>query len=206
MPCSGNKSELCGGSSRVSVYNLTSYVPPTTVKAVGTYAYKGCYNEATKGRLLSGPSFTNTTGMTVEACVAFCQASSPSQPYAGVEYGQECYCGSSISSTATTASDSSCNMLCTGNKKEFCGAGSLLNVYFNNPNSVAGNGQVDSNNAPNPATIVANTNPPTPVPSSSSGFTSAAGSIVSTASTTAAGSSTVASATPSTTTGAHARR
>jgi len=200
MPCSGNSSEICGGNSRLSVYNLTSYVPPTIVKAVGSYAYEGCYNEPTKGRLLGGPAYTNMTGMTVEACVAFCQASSPSQPYAGVEYAQECYCASSLPSSASTVSDSSCNMLCTGNRKEFCGAGSLLNVYYNNPNSVAGNGQVDSNNAPNAATIIPNTNPPTSIPPTSSSPASSTSSIVSSVSTTAAGSTTTTSAAASTTT------
>ena len=200
MPCSGNSSEICGGSSRLSVYNLTSYVPPTTVRAVGSYVYEGCYNEGTNGRLLGGPMYTNTTGMTVEACVAFCKDSSPSQAYAGVEYAQECYCASSLPSSASTVSDSSCNMLCTGNNKEFCGAGNLLNVYYNNPNSVAGNGQVDSNNAPNAATIVPNTNPSTSTPSISPSSTNSAGSAVS------VGSSTTTAAVVSTTTVAPARR
>ncbi|MCJ1408115.1 hypothetical protein MMC19_002188, partial [Ptychographa xylographoides] len=128
MACTGNSSELCGGSSRLSVYNLTTYAPPAVVSAVGNYISQGCYNELANRRLLNGPSFTNATGMTVEACVGFCKGSSPSQAYAGVEYAQECYCGSSLPTGATTAPASSCNMLCKGNNKEFCGAGNLLNV------------------------------------------------------------------------------
>ncbi|MCJ1242521.1 hypothetical protein MMC14_010529, partial [Varicellaria rhodocarpa] len=137
MACTGNSSELCGGPSRLSVYNLTTFVPPTTVKAVGSYVLKGCYHEASNSRLLTGPAYTNSTGMTVESCVSYCAAASPTQAYAGVEYGGECYCGSSLLSAATTADIDSCNMLCTGNGKEFCGAGSLLNVYHNEPNTVS---------------------------------------------------------------------
>ncbi|MCJ1476788.1 hypothetical protein MMC13_005457 [Lambiella insularis] len=172
MACSGNSSELCGGSNRLSVYNLTTYVPPTTAKAVGSYVSQGCYKEATNGRLLGGPSFTNTTGMTVELCVNFCQAASPSQAYAGVEYGQECYCASSLPSTTIATSVSSCNTLCKGNNKEFCGASSLLNVYYYNPNSVS-NGVLASNNSPNPATISANTVAPTSSSSAVSGASTA---------------------------------
>lgn len=158
MPCNGNSSEICGGSSALSVYNLTTYVPPTTVKAVGSYVSKGCYQESTTGRLLSGASYTNATGMTVESCVAFCKTNN--QAYAGLEYAKECFCGTSFPTTAATASLSSCNMLCTGNHKEFCGAGGLLNMYYNDPTSVNSAGDPNSINQPNVASVAANTTAP----------------------------------------------
>lgn len=160
MPCSGNKTELCGGNNRLSVYNLTTYVPPTTVKQVGTYLSQGCYNEAANGRVLSGASYTNATAMTVESCVNFCNAKG--SDYAGIEYAQECYCADSLPSTATTADPSKCNMLCSGNSNEFCGAASFLNVYKNTPNSVSSAGTPKMANALNRATIKANTTVPIP--------------------------------------------
>lgn len=160
MACTGNKTELCGGPSRLSVYNLTTFVPPTTVKQVGTYLSQGCYNEASNGRLLSGQSYTNNTGMTVESCVEFCQASGAT--YAGLEYAQECYCGSSLASSAQVADASKCNMLCTGNSKEFCGAGSILNVYKNTPSSVSSAGTPKTANTLNKAVIKPNTTEPAP--------------------------------------------
>lgn len=92
------------------------------------------------GRLLSGPSYTNATGMTVESCVQFCQASNPTMKFAGMEYAEECYCANSLPSTATTASAGACNMLCTGNRKEYCGGSGLLNVYEYNATSVGSQG------------------------------------------------------------------
>ena len=160
MACSGNTSEICGGRSRISVYNLTTYVPPTTVKSVGTYVSQGCYLEATTGRLLSGPSYTNKTGMTVESCVAFCAGQKIPLAYAGVEYAQECYCAASLPATAVMTDASSCNMLCTGNKKEFCGAGKHLNILYNDPSAVAP-ATVSSANA---ATISPNTAAPAATP------------------------------------------
>lgn len=86
MACSGNQYELCGGPSRLSVYNSTTYVPPSTVQTAGNYTFKGCFAEGSAGRLLNNGGYTNSTGMTVESCVSYCEASS--HAYAGVEYGQ----------------------------------------------------------------------------------------------------------------------
>lgn len=61
--------------------------------------------------------------------------------YAGVEYARECYCAASLPSSASLASSAgSCNMLCTGNSKEYCGGSSVLNVYAYNATSVGANG------------------------------------------------------------------
>ena len=130
MACVGNSSEICGGSSRISVYNLTTFVPPAIVQKAGNYSFQGCYNELPNARLLSGPSYSNGTGMTVESCVNFCSSQSPAQPYAGVEYASQCFCGATLPSTATmAASNNTCSMTCSGNNKEYCGGPGLLDVY-----------------------------------------------------------------------------
>lgn len=118
------------------MYNLTTYVPPTTVKSVGTYVSKGCYKEATTGRLFNGAAYTNATAMTVESCVAFCSSQKTPQQYAGVEFGQECFCSNTLPTSAVSATPDKCDMPCPGNKKEFCGAGGSLGVYYNDPNAV----------------------------------------------------------------------
>jgi len=46
------------------------------------------FRDAVATRTLTSATFTNTTGMTVEACVGFCDAQS--FIYAGVEFAQEC--------------------------------------------------------------------------------------------------------------------
>jgi WSC domain len=137
MACKGNKYEICGGADRLSVFWSTTYVLPSNPQVVDNYVYEGCYHEAAVGRLLPGPSYTNSTGMTVESCVDFCRAESPSLTYAGVEYAQECYCATTLASTATSVPNSQCSMLCKGNDKEYCGAGLLLNVYNYNPSAAA---------------------------------------------------------------------
>lgn len=70
--------------------------------------------------------------MTVEACQAKCAG----YTYFGVEYGRECYCGNTMAASATLKPDSDCNMICAGDKWEYCGAGNRLNVYVKNGTAV----------------------------------------------------------------------
>ncbi|OBZ73298.1 putative fungistatic metabolite [Grifola frondosa] len=89
----------------------------------------GCFTDGNPGgRTLGSATFTNTTGMTVESCVAFCAGQS--FIYAGVEYAQECWCGNTIANGGTNVTDTDCDSPCTGNPNETCGAGNRLNVYW----------------------------------------------------------------------------
>lgn len=96
------------------------------------------------GRTFSSASYAGT-GMTVESCISFCSTGANSYIYAGVEYADECCelneffsgawltladCGNSFAAGSTSVSLSQCNMPCSGNSAEFCGAGNLLNVYW----------------------------------------------------------------------------
>ncbi|KAI9893661.1 MAG: hypothetical protein M1814_005876 [Vezdaea aestivalis] len=136
-PCGGNSAQTCGGSSRLNVYNYTMWVPPRTVPSVGSYMSQGCFKEV-PGRAITGFSFVNQTGMTVELCVGVCQ--NKGFTYAGLEYAYECYCGNAISDKSVQVDTRSCNKLCSGSQTEFCGAGSLLNVYMNQPGNVTQQG------------------------------------------------------------------
>ncbi|CZR70098.1 uncharacterized protein PAC_19999 [Phialocephala subalpina] len=94
----------------------------------GTWAYQGCYTDV--GRTLTGASYTNTTGMTDEACVAFCNSNQ--FIYAGTEYSSQCFCGATIASTATQVNGTTdCTMPCSGNFSEPCGGLSRLSVFWN---------------------------------------------------------------------------
>lgn len=65
--------------------------------------------------------------MTIEACISFC--SSKALQYAGTEYSGECWCGSALASGTSQLADSQCNMACSGNASEPCGAGSKLSLF-----------------------------------------------------------------------------
>ena len=66
--------------------------------------------------------------MTDESCISFCAGQG--YPYAGTEYAGQCYCGSQLASTGTVAPQTDCDMGCTGNASEACGAGNRLTVFY----------------------------------------------------------------------------
>ncbi|KAK5999914.1 hypothetical protein QM012_005002 [Aureobasidium pullulans] len=61
-------------------------------------------------------------------CASTCQ--SLGYKYAGTEYGSECWCSNSAPTSSTKATD--CNMACSGDSTQTCGAGNRLSVYVNN--------------------------------------------------------------------------
>ncbi|KAF9265003.1 WSC-domain-containing protein [Marasmius fiardii PR-910] len=96
----------------------------------GNWTSQGCYTDNVNGagRTLNAASFTDGTAMTVEKCTSFCD--SKSFIYSGVEFGGECYCDNNIHIGVKVAA-TDCNMACTGNHNELCGAGNRLNVFWN---------------------------------------------------------------------------
>ncbi|KAJ3314470.1 hypothetical protein HDU76_002415 [Blyttiomyces sp. JEL0837] len=158
MACQANANEVCGGPNAISLFqNLNTSVPttttttsivatsPTSTTSTSTaptptttgWSSIGCYYDAVNGaaRVFDGagpnPGVQLGAGYTVEACEIGCQTKSSSYVYSGVEYGGECWCGPSIIN-AQKAPDSDCNMPCTANSAEICGAGSRLSLSFYN--------------------------------------------------------------------------
>ncbi|KJA23963.1 hypothetical protein HYPSUDRAFT_201077 [Hypholoma sublateritium FD-334 SS-4] len=151
MPCTGNSAEICGGSSRINIYQstaistapppppssttttatTTSANPPTptpTIKqTAGTYQYKGCFEDgvATTWRTLAN-GLTVSGGVNAERCAAACQAAG--FPLAGLEFGQECWCDTFME-IVDVRPDSECNKPCVADSTELCGAGSRIAVY-----------------------------------------------------------------------------
>ncbi|WVQ72276.1 hypothetical protein IAR50_001826 [Cryptococcus sp. DSM 104548] len=96
------------------------------------YTVTGCIAEGTSGRALAGATFSSTN-MTRGICVQWCE--DQGFPLAGMEYGSECYCGTSIQNGATNTTlldDSECNYACADNSYENCGGSATLTL-FNNP-------------------------------------------------------------------------
>ncbi|EMD36066.1 hypothetical protein CERSUDRAFT_115979 [Gelatoporia subvermispora B] len=112
------------------------------------WTFFGCFTDNPGARTLTGPTFTNTTSMTVESCVDFCN--DQSFIFAGVEFAQECYCGNAMDNGGTNTSLTDCSTACTGNADELCGAGDRLDVYWSGvqpappPETVAAVGLWDS--------------------------------------------------------------
>ncbi|KAM0339913.1 hypothetical protein ACHAPU_010745 [Fusarium lateritium] len=135
MACAGNLTQYCGGPNFLTIWNDTSFVQPEelivnqTNISKGMATYYGCWNEGKNARALTSDSKSDTTGMTNENCVAFCQAGG--YLYAGTEYAQECYCGNEISNGGSNITDiTQCSMQCKGDIFSYCGAGNKLSVWL----------------------------------------------------------------------------
>lgn len=93
------------------------------------WTYKGCYIDNANGRVLPVQQPDSTT-QTVESCISAC--SQLGYSVSGTEYGSQCFCGNAIySGGALAPSDTDCNMACSGNAAEKCGAGNRLSIYSN---------------------------------------------------------------------------
>ncbi|KAK8056549.1 hypothetical protein PG993_001776 [Apiospora rasikravindrae] len=90
--------------------------------------YLGCASEV-PARVLNQLT-TSGDDMTIDKCLAFCAGAR--LPLAGLEYGRECYCGTSLTPPSALGSPDACRMRCAGNKDQVCGGPGLLSVFRNN--------------------------------------------------------------------------
>ncbi|KAJ7662114.1 WSC domain-containing protein [Mycena polygramma] len=100
------------------------------------WAYVACTKEPANGRLLNGYSFTSAS-LTVENCISTCE--SRGFTFAGLEYANECHCGTGYSAPALAATETDCSMPCAGKASEMCGGWYRLSVYSSESTSGSNN-------------------------------------------------------------------
>ncbi|KAJ7122651.1 galactose oxidase [Mycena crocata] len=142
MACVGNISEFCGGPNRLTVYNYTGtdLPPPPTggggdgggEKGIATdlpdpWAYVGCFVDGATGRVLTTQIVPDNANLTMESCVASCDALNFT--IAGGEFAIQCFCGNELIEGAAPAPESDCNLACGGNSTQACGNGNRLSIY-----------------------------------------------------------------------------
>lgn len=146
MACTGNATEVCGGSNRVNIYSYYSGATATSTAvsstkvsasstasattsaiAIAGWTALGCYTDVVGARTLTTEIYSIAgSAMTVELCTAACKAAGFT--LAGLEYGGECYCDTAIMNTGTLATDG-CTMACNGNAAEICGGSYRISVW-----------------------------------------------------------------------------
>ncbi|KAL4222352.1 Cell wall integrity and stress response component 2 [Mactra antiquata] len=85
----------------------------------------GCYTDNASNRKLTNMA-PYTQSRTIEQCIAYCKTNG--YLFAGLEYGNECYCDDQMKITAMV-SNTDCTMRCPGDLTQACGAGGLISVY-----------------------------------------------------------------------------
>ncbi|KAF7543009.1 hypothetical protein G7Z17_g11090 [Cylindrodendrum hubeiense] len=112
-------------SSETAVSTTSSALPSVSGLPTG-WAYKGCYIDPA-GRAMDGAPGSPSSSNTPEKCIATCIANGFT--VAGMEYSEECYCGNALNNGASKTSESDCNMPCSGDATQLCGAGNRLSLY-----------------------------------------------------------------------------
>ncbi|CAG7850017.1 SubName: Full=Related to glyoxal oxidase {ECO:0000313/EMBL:CCA74028.1} [Serendipita indica DSM 11827] len=127
MSCSGDMSTVCGGSDRLTVYKYqgTDLTPaPVVLESYNGFASQGCYADSVQARIMTPISLEGL--MTMEKCTDACVAAG--YEVAGAEFGQECYCSSSLPAESFKVTDN-CDMSCAGDYAHICGGSNRLSAY-----------------------------------------------------------------------------
>ncbi|KAL2168473.1 hypothetical protein VTG60DRAFT_7209 [Thermothelomyces hinnuleus] len=133
-PCPGAPNEKCGAGDRLSIVSRgppKTYAPPAPIEKIGDWEYQGCAEDNINDkRTFFWQIFFNDI-MTPEMCLDRCAEFG--YHAAGLEYGQECYCGDPANMAtrgATFRPESECNIVCAGNSTAICGGLARLTTYF----------------------------------------------------------------------------
>jgi hypothetical protein len=91
------------------------------------WTYQGCWIDGLTGRILNHQQ-PDSQALTQQSCVATCAAAG--YTIAGMEYSVQCFCDNDIYNGGALAPEQGdCDMPCSGNPDEDCGAGSRMNLY-----------------------------------------------------------------------------
>ncbi|KAG6089703.1 hypothetical protein E4U15_001737 [Claviceps sp. LM218 group G6] len=127
LPCSGDNTQKCGGDSTLSIWQDTTF-PSSENVSVDAYKSLGCYtDDSSKGRALNYPMDLGGIVCTPKSCLAACKRKN--FPYAGIEYGTECYCGVNLASDCAKVDISQCNSQCLDGSNTDCGGNSRLSLW-----------------------------------------------------------------------------
>ncbi|KAH9909039.1 putative glyoxal oxidase [Xylariomycetidae sp. FL2044] len=135
-PCGGDSTQMCGGPGYLTIWSNgppQTYQPPVpqTSGLNGTWTYQGCYQDNVNNSRVLPWTLRFPTTNTASVCLGQC--ASFGYTAAGMEYGQECYCGDPadiINSGSTQRPESECGNVCAGNASAICGGGQRLSMYY----------------------------------------------------------------------------
>ncbi|KAK8865867.1 hypothetical protein IAR55_001015 [Kwoniella newhampshirensis] len=119
-----NATESLTSTGTATTTASASYPVHTDSDASEWYSL-GCAIDHTP-RILSGYSALSQYQMTIDSCLTVCE--DKGFAFAGVEFGDECYCGQSLPDNITY-SDTACNVNCDGDASETCGGSWALELF-----------------------------------------------------------------------------
>lgn len=115
------------GTATSSTATAVSTAPSTSVSE---WYNIGCATDQARygnPRTLEHLAFTEDLTMTIDKCLIACEDAQ--YKFAGLQYGQECYCSNTAPTSSEYVSQSQCSMPCAADSTETCGGEWLLDVY-----------------------------------------------------------------------------
>uniref|UniRef100_A0A8C9X170 WSC domain containing 2 n=1 Tax=Sander lucioperca TaxID=283035 RepID=A0A8C9X170_SANLU len=125
MECKGEKSNLCGGANRLSIYRLE--LSQESARRYGSAIFKGCFHRP-DNVTLALPFSAVIQNMSVEKCVDMC---TEKEKTLAVLAGDRCYCAFPTSrfSLHELEDEGMCVHRCHGEEFESCGNNEYFVVY-----------------------------------------------------------------------------
>nr|XP_054772067.1 uncharacterized protein LOC129280033 [Lytechinus pictus] len=129
LDCNGSEGSL---SACPTLPHASGCSPAGAASCHGEH-HLGCFEGGTgNDRVFTGDYMTQVPNMTISSCINFCnQSSDANYTYAGVENGNECYCGEASDNYTRHGkrSDDQCHVTCSGDPTDSCGGAGHIAVF-----------------------------------------------------------------------------
>nr|XP_034975592.1 WSC domain-containing protein 2 [Zootoca vivipara] len=125
MECKGEKSNICGGVNRLSIYRLE--LAQESARRYGSAIFRGCFRRP-DNISLALPVSKIMRNMSVDQCVDFCTGKE--YPLAALA-ATACYCGfpTTLFTLHEREDEQLCSQKCSGEEFESCGTSKYFIVY-----------------------------------------------------------------------------
>lgn len=118
------RTQTHSGTRASSALDADSSISPVSPQ----WSYIGCFQENASRILQGATNDSQFKGlMNPLACFQHCEANG--YVYAGIKYGRECWCGTSMHPNAPLLPETSCSATCLGKDIENCGGSWAISVY-----------------------------------------------------------------------------
>ncbi|KAF8959586.1 WSC domain-containing protein [Flammula alnicola] len=121
LPCNGDPTFHCGGNDRIQIFTDK----PSSNGPIPGWNSVGCFTDRGAARTLRANSLTSTE-MTPLVCTQFCF--NHGKGFAGLEFGEECWCDGVIQLSANQTADSDCDLPCAGDSTLICGGNDRIQI------------------------------------------------------------------------------
>ncbi|KAH8897674.1 hypothetical protein GQ53DRAFT_817957 [Thozetella sp. PMI_491] len=152
-PCPAALDDACGAAGYINIYSATTAFTEHGTSAfqpasVSGFSYLGCLQDG-PNRILNAYS-TTLTSNNAQSCQSLCSTSGYTQ-YFGLEFGQQCFCGNTLSTPPSTVRELSCSDTCPGAQSNPCGGSYFVNVYQAIPGVASTTSSVVASSTSSPA-------------------------------------------------------